>query len=108
MKNFDNNFEIESQVAGDDIFNINMMEFDMPMQMGKMGMGCNKFGNSVMEKPIVMCEHRRFVHEVPHIQPVTKKIINHHEYKHVCVPKFNTVCENEVCHTGCGCKGFKF
>ncbi len=113
MKEFENEFEIENQFAGDDIYNINMIEMpshDMMEPMPFQG-NCSFKGpviRPVMERPIVKCEHRRIVHEVPHIQPVTTKIINHHEYKHTCHPRFNTICENKICHTGCGCKGFKY
>ncbi len=50
----------------------------------------------VMECPEERCEHREIMCEVPHIVPINTKIINHHIYKHVYVPKYTCCEEHEV------------
>ena len=61
----------------------------------------------VMECPRMCCVHREIIHEVPHIQPITTKIINHHVYRHTLTPTFSC-CEENVCSNvyeppRCGC-----
>lgn len=52
----------------------------------------------VYECPQERCIHRQIVHEVPHIQPINTRIINHHIYKHTYSPCYTCTEENEVCN----------
>ena len=67
-----------------------------PMQ----GMACPPMHGTVcppiIECPQVRCVHREIIHEVPHIQPIETKIINHHIYRHTLTPTFSC-CEENVC-----------
>lgn len=53
---------------------------------------------TVMECPVERCIHREIIHEVPHVQPINTKIINHHIYKHTYRPCYTCTEENEVCN----------
>jgi len=48
--------------------------------------------------PIERVVNRNICHHVPHIQPIHTRIINHHIYKHSCVPCFTCCEENVVSH----------
>ncbi len=50
----------------------------------------------VYECPQERCCHREIIHEVPHIQPINTRVINHHIYRHTFEPCF-TCCEENVC-----------
>lgn len=52
----------------------------------------------IMECPIEKCIHREIIHEVPHVQPINTRIINHHIYKHTYSPSYTCTEENEVCN----------
>ena len=52
----------------------------------------------VYECPQERCIHKQIVHEVPHIQPINTRIINHHIYKHTYTPCYTCTEENEVCN----------
>ena len=52
----------------------------------------------IIECPQERCVHRQIVHEVPHIQPINTRIINHHIYKHTYSPSYTCTEENEVCN----------
>lgn len=84
------------------------MDMGMNMNMGccpQQGMVCPP----VYECPQERCCHREIVHEVPHIQPVNTRIINHHIYRHTFSPCFSA-CEENVCsdvyENPCGCGRF--
>lgn len=64
----------------------------------------------VYECPQIKVCHREIIHEVPHIQPVETKIINHHVYKHSYAPTYSCSEENiatDVYEPYCGgCSGY--
>ena len=49
----------------------------------------------VYECPQERVCHRQICHHVPHIQPINTRIINHHVYRHSCVPCY-TCCEENL------------
>ena len=52
----------------------------------------------IYECPQERCIHKQIIHEVPHIQPINTRIINHHIYKHTYTPCYTCTEENEVCN----------
>ena len=57
----------------------------------------------IYECPQERCVHREIVHEVPHVQPINTRIINHHIYRHTYTPCYTCTEENEVCNVNvCG------
>ena len=59
----------------------------------------------VYECPQERCVHRQIIHEVPHVQPINTRIINHHIYRHTYSPCYTCTEENEVCNVNvCGPK----
>ena len=59
--------------------------------------------NPIYECPQERCVHREIVHEVPHVQPINTRIINHHIYRHTYTPCYTCTEENEVCNVNvCG------
>ena len=57
----------------------------------------------IYECPQERCVHRQIVHEVPHVQPINTRIINHHIYRHTYTPCYTCTEENEVCNVNaCG------
>ena len=52
----------------------------------------------IIECPQERCVHREIIHEVPHIQPINTRIINHHIYRHTYSPSYTCTEENEVCN----------
>ena len=61
--------------------------------------GCNP----IYECPQERCIHKQIIHEVPHIQPINTRIINHHIYRHTYTPCYTCSEENEFCNVNaCG------
>ena len=59
----------------------------------------------IIECPQERCVHREIIHEVPHIQPINTRVINHHIYRHTYSPSYTCTEENEVCNVNvCGPK----
>ena len=59
----------------------------------------------IYECPQERCVHREIIHEVPHVQPINTRIINHHIYRHTYTPCYTCTEENEVCNVNvCGPK----
>ena len=59
----------------------------------------------VYECPQERCIHKQIIHEVPHVQPINTRIINHHIYRHTYTPCYTCTEENEVCNVNvCGPK----
>ena len=59
----------------------------------------------IVECPQERCIHREIIHEVPHVQPINTRIINHHIYRHTYTPCYTCTEENEVCNVNvCGPK----
>ncbi len=57
----------------------------------------------IYECPQERCVHRQIIHEVPHIQPINTRVINHHIYRHTYTPCYTCTEENEVCNVNvCG------
>ena len=57
----------------------------------------------IYECPQERCVHREIIHEVPHVQPINTRIINHHIYRHTYTPCYTCTEENEVCNVNaCG------
>ena len=57
----------------------------------------------IYECPQERCIHKEIIHEVPHIQPINTRIINHHIYRHTYSPCYTCTEENEVCNVNvCG------
>ncbi len=52
----------------------------------------------IYECPQERCIHKQIIHEVPHIQPINTRIINHHIYKHTYSPCYTCTVENEFCN----------
>ena len=69
-------------------------------------MNCNvNMCAPVYECPQERCIHKQIIHEVPHIQPINTRIINHHIYRHTYSPCYTCTEENEVCNVNvCGPK----
>lgn len=68
-------------------------------------MSCNVMCPPVYECPQERCIHKQIIHEVPHIQPINTRIINHHIYRHTYSPCYTCTEENEVCNVNvCGPK----
>lgn len=51
---------------------------------------------TVYECPKENCIHRTIIHEVPHVQNINTKVINHHIYKHTYMPCY-TMSECDTC-----------
>ena len=60
----------------------------------------------IVECPQERCVHRQIIHEVPHIQPINTRIINHHIYRHTYSPSYTCTEENEVCNVNACNQGF--
>lgn len=59
----------------------------------------------IYECPQERCIHKQIIHEVPHVQPINTRIINHHIYRHTYSPCYTCTEENEVCNVNvCGPK----
>ena len=59
----------------------------------------------IYECPQERCIHKQIIHEVPHVQPINTRIINHHIYRHTYTPCYTCTVENEVCNVNaCGPK----
>ena len=57
----------------------------------------------IYECPQERCIHKQIIHEVPHVQPINTRIINHHIYRHTYTPCYTCTEENEVCNVNaCG------
>ena len=60
----------------------------------------------IIECPMERCVHKQIIHEVPHIQPINTRIINHHIYRHTYSPSYTCTEENEVCNVNACNQGF--
>ena len=74
---------------------------------GKQNEPCSYASNvsctPIYECPQERCIHKQIIHEVPHIQPINTRIINHHIYRHTYSPCYTCTEENEVCNVNaCG------
>lgn len=59
---------------------------------------CEEPCTPVYECPQERCIHREIIHDVPHIQPINTRIINHHIYRHTYSPYYTCTEENEICN----------
>lgn len=78
------------QMMNPGMMNPNMMSAPMTLP----GMECEP----IIECPCERVVNRQICHNVPHIQPMHTRIVNHHIYNHSFIPQYTCCEENLVTH----------